>query len=114
MLACARVDLGLAAAEFYDLTPRQFDTLVRHYRSRQRAQREHSEFLFGQLTAAVYNSGFVRFEEWQVAKNFMPSQQAQAADDDVEETEEEYEARQQRIADKLRATMAELMKRQNG
>lgn len=54
-----------------------------HRRAKHRAI-EHTEFLFGQLTAAVYNTGFRYAVEWKVPRDYMPSQQEVRAEVDAE------------------------------
>jgi gluconate kinase len=96
----------LTAAEFYRLTPRQFDSLLRHHRARQREQREFTELLFGQLTAAVYNSGLRGPQEPYAPRDFMPSQWAQ-----IQAEKEEEDAAM--AAERMRTTMVSFAAFQN-
>jgi hypothetical protein len=66
----ARYDLGLSAEEFFDLTPRQFDALLKRHRYRV----ESTEFLFAQLTSWIANTGFRSTEKPTADFDFMPSQ----------------------------------------
>lgn len=70
MWSIARYDLGLSDVEFYSLTPRQFDALVK------RRERDvvTTEFLFAQLTAAVVNFSTCRPKETVHPRDFMPSE----------------------------------------
>jgi hypothetical protein len=68
--ATARYDLHLSDAEFYALTPREFDALVKRHKRR----REHDEFMLAQLTAVVMNTGFRSREEPAQTRDYMPSQ----------------------------------------
>jgi hypothetical protein len=68
--ATARYDLRLSDAEFYALTPREFDALVK----RDKRHTEHEEYMFAQLTAVVMNTGFRSREEPAQPKDYMPSQ----------------------------------------
>jgi len=70
--AVARYDLKLSADEFFDLTPRQFDALVK----RRRSSLEASEFMTAQLISALYNTGFKTPEKPTSPLDFMPSQWA--------------------------------------
>lgn len=69
MWAIARFDLHLTAAEFYGLTPFQFNLLAK----RLLAEREHRELIAGYTTAAVINHAMHPPEEPVSAKDFMPS-----------------------------------------
>jgi hypothetical protein len=69
------VELGLTSDEFYGMTPRQFDALARAHRRAKRRMVEHTEYLFGQLTAMVANTGFRGWNEARTADEFMPSRQ---------------------------------------
>lgn len=92
----ARMRLGLSDREFRFSTPRQLDAL----RKAQMQNHEDTEFLFGQLTAAVVNFSDRRPSESARPSDFMPSQirKKQAARlVDVEMTDE----RREHIAKKL-------------
>jgi hypothetical protein len=70
MWAVARFDLSLTSDEFYALTPRQFDALVK----RHERKNEHIEFLFAQLTSYGINFSMCRPQEPTSPRDFMPSQ----------------------------------------
>jgi hypothetical protein len=65
----ARFNLRLTDAEFFALTPRQFNHLSRRHKD----EREHQEFLFGQLTSWVANTGFRSTKRPTKPRDFMPS-----------------------------------------
>src|SRR6185312_12893062 len=75
MWAIARYDLGLTSDEFYALTPRQFDALLK--------RKEHAdtmqEFLFGQLAAMTANFSMAPPKKPARPQDFMPSQWGKAA-----------------------------------
>lgn len=73
--AIARVDLRLSADEFYAITPKQLVAMLKRHRSRV----ESTEFLFGQLTSWIANTGFRTAEKPTSALDFMPSQWAKKA-----------------------------------
>lgn len=54
-----------------------------HHRAKHRAA-EHAEFLFGQLTAMVANTGFRGWQEARTADEFMPSRVEIRAEEDAE------------------------------
>jgi hypothetical protein len=60
----------LSTAEFYELTPRQVDALIRRF---ERAERK-TEFLFGQLASCVVNFSMGHPKNPVQAKDFMPSE----------------------------------------
>jgi hypothetical protein len=96
----ARTRLGLTDREFRAYTPRQLDAL----RKAHLQHSEDTEFLFGQLTAAVVNFSQRRPAESARPGDFMPSQirkKAAARLVDVEMTDEVRE----KIAKKLRKQM---------
>ncbi|HTF67030.1 MAG TPA: hypothetical protein VK638_30540 [Edaphobacter sp.] len=69
MWATARYDLHLSDDDFYALTPRQFDALLKRYK---RAT-ESNELLFAQLTSWIANTGFRSTEKPTTTEDFMPS-----------------------------------------
>jgi hypothetical protein len=86
----------LSDREFWAYTPRQLDALRKAYL----LEREDTEFLFGQLTAAVINFAQRRPSESVKPSDFMPSvlrKKAAARLVDVEMTDE----RREHIAKKL-------------
>lgn len=70
MWSIARYDLSLTSDEFYALTPRQFDALLK--------RKEHAdtiqEFLFGQLASVAANFSMSRPKNPTTPQDFMPSQ----------------------------------------
>jgi hypothetical protein len=102
MWSAARYHLHLTASEFYALTPRQFDALMRRYRY----ETESGELLFGQLTSWVANTGFRTAEKQTSAADFMPSQwrKAPVINGPVEMTQE----RRNEIANGLRECLMPL------
>jgi hypothetical protein len=56
--------------EFYARTPKQLNALLK----RQKVETVSSEFLFAQVTAALYNTGFKSPEKQVNAVDLMPSQ----------------------------------------
>lgn len=75
MWSFARKRLHLSSDEFYELTPRQLDALVRQH---ERAIQEE-EFLFGQLASLFVNFSMSHPKEPVSAKDFMPSEWAKRA-----------------------------------
>src|SRR6202042_2926983 len=73
--SCARYDLHLSSEEFYALTPRQFDALIKRHRHTV----ESNELLLGQLTSWVANTGFRSTEKPTHPHDFMPSQWGKAS-----------------------------------
>jgi hypothetical protein len=70
MWSVARYDLGLTSEDFYALTPRQFDALVK----RRERDAQEQEFLTAQLTAAVVNFSMCHPKEPVSPRDFMPSE----------------------------------------
>lgn len=68
--AVACYDLRLSADEFYDLTPRQLDALLK----RKKVETVANEYLFAQLTALVANTGFRSGKEPSKPSDFMPTE----------------------------------------
>jgi hypothetical protein len=70
MWSIARYDLNLTSDEFYALTPRQFNALLK--------RKEHAdtmrEFLFGQLASVTANFSMARPKKPTTPQDFMPSQ----------------------------------------
>jgi hypothetical protein len=66
----ARYDLHLSDDDFYALTPRQFDALLK----RKKVETVASEFLLAQLTSWVANSGFRSTVKPTKPQDFMPSE----------------------------------------
>ena len=67
--SCARYNLGLTDVEFYLLTPRKFDALLKRHRHKVESQ----ELLFGQLTSWMVNTAFRTTEKPTEITDFMPS-----------------------------------------
>jgi len=70
MWSVARYDLGLTDDEFYGLTPRQYDALLK----RKEYQTWQQEFLFAQLTAFSVNFSLCHPMEPVCIGDFMPSE----------------------------------------
>jgi hypothetical protein len=70
----ARSYLRLSDDEFFAMTPRQFDALLKQRKSQVNSKREHFEFMLGQLTSWVANTGFRTAKEQTKATDFMPSE----------------------------------------
>jgi hypothetical protein len=68
----ARYDLQLTSQEFYSLTPRQLDALIK----RRERETQEREFLFAQLASVTANFGFHAPKEPISTKDFMPSEWA--------------------------------------
>ncbi len=64
----ARYDLKLTDEQFYELTPRQLDALVK----RREYDAEKQEYLFARLTACVVNYSIRHPEEWITVDELMP------------------------------------------
>jgi hypothetical protein len=100
----ARYDLGLSSEEFFSLTPRQLDALIRRH---ERASKER-EFLFAQLTQSVVNFSPVHPKEPAKLQAFMPSEWVKpTAAVLADPTEDERRL----IANQMRGIMHTLMKR---
>jgi hypothetical protein len=98
----ARYDLRLSSAEFYRLTPRQLDALIK----RQEHGIRHSEFMLAQLTACVANFSMSHPKKPVDAKDFMPSEWAKVAEKEPKAKKRSRHA----IAGEIRATMDAWMK----
>jgi hypothetical protein len=70
MWSIAVYDLGLTSEDFYSLTPRKYDALVKRWER----EREHSEFMLAQLTSSVINFSTCRPKESVKPQELMPSQ----------------------------------------
>jgi hypothetical protein len=105
-VAFARIELRLSLAEFYASTPRQFDAMARAHRRARRREVQHIEFLFGQLTAMVANTGFRGWKEVRTTDEFMPSRHKG-------KVAKPKRINRQAVAKKLRENMAWLMAQQN-
>lgn len=99
----ARYDLRLSDRQFYALTPRQLDALLKR-RERETAERE---FLFGQLASCVVNFGFCQPKEPAKPSDFMPSQRH--ARPRAARKRRSAAAGRQQIADGLREVMRAVM-----
>jgi len=68
------------------MTPYQFEGLLKRHLQ----QREHQEFLFGQLNATVANTGFARPENPAAPRDFMPSQRVKSTEPVERMTAQEF------------------------
>jgi hypothetical protein len=69
MWSCARYDLHLSDEQFFILTPRKLDSLLK----RHKRKAQSNELLFAQLTSWVANTGFRSTAEPTKTEDFMPS-----------------------------------------
>ena len=69
MWAVARYDLGLTSEEFFRLTPRQYDALLK----RREYETQQAEFLFAQLTSYFINFSMCHPKDPTKPRDFMPS-----------------------------------------
>jgi hypothetical protein len=99
------VELGLAEVEFWKMTPRQFDALARRHRAKRQREVEHAEFLFGQLTAMVGNTGIRGWKDVRTTDEFMPSRH-------MGKPAKPRRINRKAVADLLRSNMQFLMARQ--
>jgi hypothetical protein len=97
--SCARYDLHLSSEEFYALTPRQFDALIKRHRHTV----ESNELLLGQLTSWVANTGFRSTEKPTHPEDFMPSQWGKASASVASSSGEMTAERRAAVADGLRS-----------
>ncbi len=104
-VSTARIDLGLSTGEFYALTGRQLDALMR----RRLRRVEDGGFMLAQLTAYVINFSMCRPEKPVAIKDFMPSQWAKQ-----QRARPKKQKRRSRaiIAQELRSFMAHFMRTQ--
>lgn len=72
MWAVAIYDLKLSPVQFFALTPRQFDALLK----RKERETQDTEYLFAQLTAYTVNFSMCHPKEPVAPKDFMPSEWA--------------------------------------
>jgi hypothetical protein len=100
----ARYDLGINSDEFYSLTPRQLDALVKRH---ERATQER-EFLFAQMTSCIVNFSMARPKEPASAADFMPSEWTKKR---RSPSSDPTDAEQQMLANQLRGMFDALMKR---
>jgi hypothetical protein len=104
MWSCATYDLDLTDDEFFALTPRKFDALLKRQRNRRERDTEHTEFMFAQLTWWVANTGFRSTEKPTTFRDFMPSLRESTGSSTRTPTKAKRLTRQRRveIADGLR------------
>jgi hypothetical protein len=102
----ARIDLGLQSDEFYELTPRQLDALIK----RQERATWNTEFMLAQLTSCVVNFSMSHPKKALEARDFMPSEWAK--NPPVEKKPKRR--KRQLIATEIRATMENWMKNARG
>jgi hypothetical protein len=104
MWSCARYDLHLSDDDFYSLTPRQFDSLLKRHRNKV----IDTEFLFANLTSWVANTGFRSTEKPTEPKDFMPSEwrkQALKPSPSPNKPVRMTAKRRRALADRLNATL---------
>ena len=101
MWSCARYDLHLSDEDFFALTPRQFDALLKRHKHKV----ESNELLFGQLTSWVVNTGFRALEKPTSTEDFMPSRwkKRSAAASSTTKPKRMSRKRREAVADGLRA-----------
>jgi hypothetical protein len=105
----ARYDLRLSDEDFYALTPRQFDALLK----RKRVETVNQEFLAAQLTSWVANTGFRAADKPTKAQDFMPSEWARTTRSSTHSDKRTRMTKKRRaeIADSIRSMFPNLRKR---
>jgi hypothetical protein len=98
MWSCAIYDLNCSDDEFFRLTPRRFEALLKRHRHNV----ESNELLFGQLTSWVASTGFKSSDKPTSAKDFMPSQWAKSAAKSQVKPKRITRSRRRAIADGIR------------
>jgi hypothetical protein len=68
----ARYDLSLSSEEFYSITPRQLDALIK----RRERETQEREFMLAQLTSYLINFSMCRPKKAVSPRDFMPSEWA--------------------------------------
>ena len=111
MWSSARYDLRLSDDDFYSLTPRQFDALLK----RKKAETVANEFLVAQLTSWVANTGFRTTEKPTKPQDFMPSEwmRTRTAINSGKRTRMTKKRRAQ-LANSIRSMFPNLHKTRNG
>ena len=107
----ARYDLGLSSDEFFSITPRQFDALLKRHRYKV----ESTEFMFAQLTSWIANTGFRSTEKPTSAFDFMPSQWRKKAKQKAQDPKKPVrmtKKKRQQIAQSLNAVLMHLARKQ--
>jgi hypothetical protein len=94
--------LGLTDAEFYDLTPRQFQLL----QSRHKEVTTHQELLVGILATTVANFSMGRPDPPRIPSDFMPSEWSQKKHEPKKRRNKKKEA--QNFTDSARRLVAAL------
>ena len=100
----ARYDLRLSNEDFYGLTPRQLDALIK----RRERETQDREFLFAQLTAYTINFSMARPKAPVKISDLMPSEWAKARPPKIKRR------RRAVVADELRLVMGHFMRTNNG
>jgi hypothetical protein len=104
--SCARYNLHLTNDEFYRLTPRQFDSLLKRHRE----QIEHEELLAGIIASVVVNFSLGAPKTGTKPADFMPSQWRTNVQ--KPRNERMTKKKRQRVANSLRAYFEARMARQ--
>jgi hypothetical protein len=104
--SCARYNLKLTDKQFYSLTPRQFDALLKRHRE----QIEHAELLVGIIASVVVNFSLGAPKTGTEPADYMPSQWRKK----VQQPRKERmtKKKRQRVANSLRAYFEARMARQ--
>lgn len=99
-------DLALSDAQFWRLTPRKLDALLK----RKKVAAEETELLFGQLTAAVINFSMCHPKEPIKIADCMPSRIGKPSGRGTTDHYRKLDKKmRQEIADSVRRTMQALM-----
>ena len=107
----ARYDLRLSDDDFYALTPRQFDALLK----RKKVETVAQEFLAAQLTSWVANTGFRTTEKPTKPQDFMPSEWGRTrASIHSGKPRRMTKKRRADIANSIRSMFPNLQKKPNG
>jgi hypothetical protein len=102
MWSTAQIELGLSAAEFWQLTPRQFAALL----ARKREQLEYHELLMGVLAATIANYSFGAPKKPRIPADFMPSQLGKRRE------EKPKRVSRAKVADQVRAIFGRIVAKQ--
>jgi hypothetical protein len=102
--SAAVYDLKLTPDEFYALTPRQYDALLKRHKS----STERSEFMLGQITSWIANTGFRTAKEPTTPFDFMLSRQQQNTKKEAPKRVRMSAKRRHNIGLALRATLMQV------
>lgn len=106
----ARYDLRLSDDDFFALTPRQFDALLK----RKKVETVSQEFLAAQLTSWIINTGFRTTEKPTKPQDFMPSEWRTRASVNSGKPIRMTKKRRADIANSIRSMFPNLHKKPNG